>query len=296
MRGLCVLVLSGMGFAASAQDADFGVRYWYSQATTTRSHNAQGVVPFLGNPTSVLTYEDVNAHAAELHGRRDVGRGWFVRGIAGLGWITSGSFDDEDFFVGQVKFSDSTSPVKGNKLHYASLDFGRELWQFRDGSAGLFIGYHHWSERLDAYGAVFTVGGGAPIPESQPVISNEVTWRSLRLGLSSVARLSSTTRLMLDAVLLPYAKVRDEDSHWLRTDPADLGPAPNILIEGRGRGLQLELELRHLVGRAWELGAGARHWWLRSRRGSREAVGTSVPLVELESQRTGLTLSLTRRW
>jgi hypothetical protein len=296
MRGFSLCILCASAFAAQAQDWEAGTRYWFSKSSTTRSHNAQGLVPALGNPTSVLTYDDLSTHAVELHGRRLFGRDWFARVNAGLGSIARGSFDDEDFLAGQVKFSDSTSSVRGNELVYATVDVGRNLWHTHQGAAGIFVGYHHWYERLDAYGATFTVGGGAPIPSSQPVITNEVTWRSLRLGISSVAELGPRTRLSLEAAWVPYARVRDEDSHWLRQDPADLGPAPNIFIEGRGQGLQLDLEWRHLLAGAWEVGAGLRHWWLRARSGSRDAAGTSVPLTELESQRTGVTLGVARRW
>jgi hypothetical protein len=296
MRGFSLCVLSAFAITAQAQDAELGVRYWYSKSTTTRSHNAQEAAPVLGNPTSILTYDNLNAHAVELHARKTFGAGWFAKGNAGLGWVTRGSFDDEDYFAGQVKFSDSTSSVRGNELAYGSVDIGRELWRLRNGVAGIFVGYHYWSEHLDAYGATFTVGGGPAIPSSEPVISNEVTWHSLRVGLTSAARLGPRTRLSFEAAWIPYARVRDEDSHWLRQDPGDLGPAPNIFIEGRGHGLQLELEWRHVLRNAWEVGAGLRHWWLRARSGNREAVGTRVPLTELESQRTGLTLGVTRRW
>jgi hypothetical protein len=296
MRHLVILLVSTMAATAQAQGWEFGARYWYSQATTQRSHNAQGAVPALGNPTSVLTYGELDAHSVELHARKDFGERWFVRGNAGLGWIQRGSFDDEDFFAGQMKFSDSTSTVKGNRLGYLTADLGREFWARRNWSIALFAGYHQWSERLDAYGARFKTGGDGDIAESVPVITNEVTWRSLRLGIAAVARLSARTRITLDAALVPYARVRDEDSHYLRTAASDLGPAPNILIEGRGRGLQVDAELRHLFRDRWELGAGLRYWWLRATNGSRVAVGTSLPLNEIESQRGGLTLSLTRRW
>jgi hypothetical protein len=296
MRRLVILLVIALPATAQAQGWELGARYWYSRAMTQLSHNAQGVVPALGNPTSVLTYDDLNAHSVELHARKDFGERWFVRGNAGLGWIQRGSFDDEDFFAGQVKFSDSTSTVKGNRLTYLTADLGREFWARRNLGIGLFAGYHQWTERLDAYGARFTTGGDGDIAESVPVITNEVTWRSLRLGIAAVARLSARTRVALDAALVPYAKVRDEDSHYLRTAPDQLGPTPNILIEGRGRGLQLDAELRHLFSNRWELGAGLRYWWLRATNGSRVAVGTSLPLNEIESERGGLTLSLTRRW
>lgn len=296
MRGLALCVLAVFALAAQAQAWEAGARYWFSKSSTTRSHNAQAVAPSLGNPTSVLAYDNLNAHAIELHARKGFGGAWFARANAGLGWITRGSFDDEDYFAGQIKFSDSTSSVRGNRLAYGGIDVGRNLWRSRHGVAGLFVGYHHWHERLDAYGATFTVGGGAAIPSSDRVITNEVTWRSLRIGIASAAQLSPSSRLSLDAAWLPYAKVRDEDSHWLRQDPGDLGPAPNIFIDGRGHGLQLDLEWRHALRDDWEVGAGLRHWWLRARSGSRDAAGLSVPLTELESQRTGVTVGLTRRW
>ncbi len=296
MRVTWLCVLSALSFSVHAQHWEFGTRYWYSEGTTTRSHNAQGIAPSLGNPTSVLTYDGLAAHALELHARRAFENGWFVRGNAGLGSVRHGMFDDEDFFAGQVKFLDSTSSVKGNRLRYVTVDVGRELWRRHDGAAGVFVGFHHWSERLDAFGASFTVGGAPTIPDSERVITNDTTWRALRAGLTSTVRIGARTRLTVDAALVPYAKVRDEDSHWLRQAPTDLGPAPNIFIKGRGYGMEIDLELRHELREAWEVAAGFRYWFLRASSGTREAVGIGVPLRELESQRGGVTLGVTRRW
>jgi hypothetical protein len=302
MRLASFLLLFGLSLAAHAQGDELGVRYWYSEGKSTRSHNAQGLVPSLGNPTSVLTYEDLKTHAFELHGRKDLGQGGFLKGNVGLGEIKSGSFDDEDFNRGQVKFSDTTSTVKGDWLRYATIDIGKDLWRSRGYTGGLFIGYGYWAERLDANGLVVTVprpvppDSGRRFPDSTLVITNETTWQMLRVGFAGKWQLSAPTRLMLDAAFIPYAKVRDEDSHWLRQSPSDLGPAPNIHMEGTGYGLQLDLELRHAIQDAWELGAGLRYWRLRANDGTRTAVGISVPLSELESQRFGLLLSLTHRW
>jgi outer membrane protease len=286
--------------AVQAQEREFGIRYWHSNGTTTRSHNAQVVQPNLGNPTSVLTYDGLKAPAVELHARVRSRDRWFLRGTAGLGWIRKGSFDDEDFNAGQSKFSDSTSPVKGNRLYYGTVDIGRDLWVLGEGGStvGLFAGYGQWVERLDAYGATFTVNGlgNANIADSVPVITNEVTWHALRLGIVANARLTQRTRLTIDATWVPYAQVRDEDSHYLRTSPSDLGPVPNIIMEGRGNGVQLDLELRHFIRDQWEIGAGWRYWRLRATHGTREAAGTSVPVTELESQRSGFIMSVTRRW
>jgi hypothetical protein len=307
--------------AVPAQEREFGIRYWHSNGATTLSHNAQVVQPNLGNPTSVLTYDELKTHAVELHARVRSRDRWFIRGTAGLGWVRKGSFDDEDFNAGQSKFSDSTSPVKGNRLYYATIDAGRDLWVFGEGGStvGLFAGYGHWVERLDAYGATFSVTNRCPPPnppgcadiaESVPVITNEVTWHALRLGIAANARFTQRTRLTIDAAWVPYAQVRNEDSHYLRTSPSDLGPVPNIFMEGRGHGFQLDMELRHAIQENWELGAGLRYWLLRATRGQRftnplsrcdvnnvcTTTTSDVPLTELESQRTGFLLSLTRRW
>jgi hypothetical protein len=300
-RLIALLLLAAVAEAGNAQSErgwELGARYWPSRGTTTRSHNAQVVAPSLGNPTSVLTYDGLKAHAVELHARKDSFNRSFIRGNAGLGWIRNGSFDDEDFNAGQSKFSDSTSAVKGNRLYYVTIDAGRDLWMLGNTSIGVFAGFQQWTERLDAYGATFTVGGpgSGNIGESVPTITNEVTWHSLRLGVAVNARFTPRTRLTIDAAWVPYAQVRDEDSHYLRTSPSDLGPVPNIIMNGRGNGAQLDLELRHLIRDQWEIGAGWRYWRLRATRGTREAVDTSVPLTELESRRSGFIMSVTRRW
>jgi hypothetical protein len=310
MRLAFLALALGLGIPAQAQDAaphaaqigELGVRYWYSSSTSVRSHNAQKLDPRLGNPTSVLTYDDLSAHALELYGRRSFAEEWFVKGYAGLGTITGGSLRDEDFNAGQLIDTDTTSTVKGNRLHYASIDLGLTLWRFETGTAGVFVGYHYWRERVDAYGVISIVDSPPLVvrTDSVPAITNETTWQSLRFGFAGSAAVGPKTRFAFDAAFVPYARVRDEDSHWLRQDPSAgrffLGPAPNIHIKGDGHGFQLEAELRHELQAAWDLGAGLRYWWLRSEDGTRKALGTSVPIVEVESQRFGILLSLTRRW
>jgi len=307
MRLASFLLLFGLSLAAhaQAQGDELGVRYWYSEGKTTRSPNAQFLVASLGNPTSVLTWEDLKAHSLELHGRKNFAggtSGWYLKGYAGFGAIKSGSLDDEDFFAGQRKFSDTTSAVKGDSLNFASVDLGTDVWRFRNGRAGVFIGYHFWKEAVDANGVVVTVprpippDDGRRISDSVLVIGNEVTWQSLRVGFAGQWNVSPPTRITLDAALVPHARVRAEDSHFLRQSSNDLGPVPNVHSKGDGYGFQLDFELRHEVQRDWEIGAGLRYWWLRARDGEHQQAGLNLQLLELESQRFGLTLSVTHRW
>jgi hypothetical protein len=297
---LCAVLLAAT--AARAQSSldspsawELGIRYWVSSGITQWSHNAQAIDPSAGNPTSILTYDELTAHAIELHARRNFRDGWFLRGNAGLGSVRDGSLDDEDYAAGQFKFLDSTSPVQGNRLAYAGIEVGRSLWAEGSTTYSVFAGYHRWTERLDAYGAMFTVNfpGLADLGDTVPAVSNEATWSSLRIGASVAGMVNPKTRFSLDLAWLPYARLSNEDSHWQRSD---LGPTPNVLIDGRGRGFQLDLELRYLIAASWEAGAGFRHWWIQSRKGNVRIGPLETRLVELESQRTGVTFSLTSHW
>lgn len=273
---------------------ELGLRYWLSSGETLFAHNAQGADPTFGNPTSVLSYDGLDAHSLEAFVRSNFGQGWFVRGQFGIGGVREGSLDDEDYRAGQVKFSDTTSSVRGDQLSYLTLDVGRELWASARGGIvlGVFAGFQRWSETLDAFGAMATVGT-INVPEAVLAISNDVVWSSLRAGVAGRARIGDKTTFTLDLALVPFADVRNEDSHYLR---ADLGPVPNVITTGRGAGLQLDLELRHRVYRSTELGIGLRYWRLRATDADVALAGIIAPITEFETRRAGITASVATRW
>jgi hypothetical protein len=298
-------LILGLALAPCAAAHELGVRYWLSTGETRHSHNAEIVDPTLGDPTSVLVYGNLDAHVLELFGRRNFGGNWFVKGNLGLGAINTGVFDDEDFEAGQVKDSHTTSSVPSGWLAYGTIDLGRDEWALRQGRAtlGAFVGYSRWTEYLDAYGLSDQQGGGG-VDAGVKVISNELSWNALRLGVVAGFAFSPRTRLAADLALVPYATFRNEDSHYLRsTNPASvfyLGPVPNLIIEGKGRGVQLDAELIHEVSRSTELGLGLRYWYLEANKGTRTVPNIpgapDLPLVELVSQRVGVLLSLRSRW
>ena len=299
------LALSGAAWSEEQPVArgDLGVRYWVSSGETKRAHNAQSFDPTLGNPTSVLLYENLDANTIELFGRQYFGGGqWLIKGFIGLGEITRGSFRDEDFNAGQVKFSDTTSSVTAGDISYGAIDIGRNEWRLRDGRTvlSLFVGYSEWKEDMDAYGVTDALGFVGPVAHDVKVISNKVTWKSLRVGFAGNLALTQRMRLDLDLALIPYSKVRNDDSHFLRQDPADLGPAPNIIIEGEGRGVQLDAELRYEIVRRTDLGLGVRYWYLEANKATRRLPNRpdvpELPVTDLYSERFGATLSLRRVW
>jgi hypothetical protein len=282
--------------AAERRGWEVGVRYWRSSGEAKWSHNSQIADPSVGNPTSILDYDGIDANVLELHARKAFPNDLFVKGNVGLGSVRKGTFDDQDFAAGQVKTQETVSPVKGKRLRYLTLDAGHDFWVAEDrGSAlGFFAGFHYWVERLDAYGATFLLPAGATgVSEGVAVVSNETTWKSLRVGLAGRTKLGGKTRILADLAYVPRSDMKTEDSHYLRTD---LGPTPNIRLEGRGKGWLFDLELRHAIFEDVELGIGYRYWRLRSTDGTLSATGAALPLVEFESRRNGLMFSVTKSW
>lgn len=297
MGGLCrwafvvALAVSHAAYAQAERRHELGLRYWLSTGETTWNHTAGDAV--LGDPTSVLTYEKLEGHSAELYFRRYLGTSWFVHGNAGLGTIRKGSFDDEDYAAGQLKFSDTTSPVEGASLRYFTLDLGKVLVEGgpRRPELHVFGGYQYWSERYDAYGLT-DLFGGPGLGSNVPVISNEVRWNSVRTGLGG-RYASGRYTFSADVAYVPYTELHNRDFHYLR---ADLGGVPNIYMNGRGTGWQLDAEVRRALTNNLDLGLGIRYWTLKA--DGRINIGGDDPdrLNQFQSRRGGLTASLLWRY
>jgi hypothetical protein len=270
--------------------------------------NSRAVDPSLGSPTSSLTYDGINANAAEFLWRVNADFPAFTKGFVGDGWLNGGSLDDEDFLAGQVKFLDTYSRLDGNGLIYGTIDLG---YDFKLSSAAPrvmlspFIGVNIWYEEVDAYGARCNrddVGGffcGGPPgfiaePFATKVITNEATWSSLRLGTELTVKLWDRLTLRGDAAVLPVAYLWNYDSHHLR---GDLGPVPNVLDTGYGWGYQLEGEVRFDINPCWQVGAGVRYWYAETD-GDSEFVhlDTTVQLDDFTSERFGVFGNVTYRF
>src|SRR5262245_27648424 len=281
---LFVALLATGGARAQAQDLEVGVRYWLSNGSTERSHDASAVSPILLNPTSTLIYSGLDAGTLEIYARKRLGDTEFVKGNFGFGKVSGGEFTDRDFFLqaGVPTMAETVSPASG-KLHYFTVDFGHEAWRSGNTTVAVFGGYQQWNERIDGHGLRDSFGPTA-LPPSVLVITNDLTWQAIRIG-AEARSVHGRTRVTLEGALVPYAKYRNEDSHHLRQSPADLGPVPNIIGDGKGRGLQLEAEIRRSYPDLWNLdfGIGYRYWTLESTGGSQRQARFEFPLVELNS-------------
>ena len=223
----------------------------------------------------------------------------FSKGFIGGGGLNNGNLDDEDYYAGQVKFSDTFSKIRGSDLIYGTIDICQRF-TLADGptrvTLGPFAGFNFWQEMAEGYGARCNpddIGGalcGPPgsfaVPFSTQVIENEANWASLRLGAELKVRLWDRLTLVGDAAVLPFAYVWNEDSHLLRSD---LGPVPNIESRGTGWGYQLEGAIKLDITPCWAIGAGVRYWYAEvDGKTDFIHVDTKVPLREFESECLGV--------
>lgn len=329
LRGLCLGLLASACIAVGAQAQvvevprpyaiplppvsnkqpqwELGMRYWYSEGKTRFDINSSRQNRFLGNPTSTLTYDGIDANSLEfVFAVRNETRTFF-KGFVGGGWLDNGSLDDEDFFVGQIKFSDTFSELDGDAMVFGTIDIGQDFTLIDQKASVVlspFIGFNYWEESVDGFGARCNrddVGGlfcGSPgsvaVPFSTKVINNTAMWSSLRLGAELKARLWDRLTLRGDAAFLPVAYLWNDDSHFLRSD---LGPVPNIEDSGTGWGYQLEGEVRLDVTQHWALGAGVRYWYAETNGESDFInIGVTTQLEDFTSERFGVFGNVTYRF
>lgn len=200
---------------------EIGARYWQSVGNTRFSINSSKLDPSLGNPTSVLKYDDMDGYAGEFFWYARNETNTFAKGFIGGGGLNGGSLDDEDYFAGQVKFSDTFSQLKGESLLYGTIDVGQHF-TLGDGATKLtlspFVGFDYWQETATAYGVRCNSDdvdgafcGGAPgevvVPFSTEVIKNKAMWSALRLGGEVKAKLWNRLTVMGEAAILPVTYV-----------------------------------------------------------------------------------------
>lgn len=286
---------------------ELGTRLWVSQGETSFKIDSHRLSPALGNPTSTLDYDGLDAVSGELTFRAKNETNTFAKGFIGGGGILDGSLDDKDFLAGQVKFSDTGSHIEGSDLVYGTIDIGQDFTLIDNGPrlvVGPFIGFNYWTETAEAFGARCKpddVGGalcGPPgsveVPFSVEGIKNNANWASLRVGTEVRATFWDRLTLIGDVAVLPVAYAFNNDSHLLRSD---LGPTPNIQDSGTGWGYQLEGEARYDFSNCWSAGTGVRYW-SASTDGKADFVHVhgNSKLEDYESDRLGVFADVTYRF
>jgi hypothetical protein len=247
--------------------ADFGMRFWYGKTTTAKNlYDTTGT-----ELLSRLTYGDLSIFAAEVYGRFDLDKRWFIKGYIGGGTFRNGSLKDEDFGLPPPlqPYSSTLSVQQDSTPIYGSLDAGFNVVWGPDFRVGLFAGLHYMNQNISAYGCTQTsfnpfICGAFPIPNQVKVITQDNNWYSVRLGVDATFEFDRF-RLSVDAAVVPYTWLYGADTHWLRVgnQPGDFsGPIPE---DGKGWGYQLDAFLSYRVYESLSVGVGARYWYMQSR-------------------------------
>lgn len=309
--------------SSSVLRIDIGLSEWFSQGETIWSHNASGLDPNLGNPSSKLTYKDTGTNVTEITARVQLRNKVFVRGAFGFGSIGGGRLTDDDFLSaqgaatqgatvqGEHRFSRTYSDISGDNLWYFNGDVGVTAHTFQEnkGSLGMFVGLQYWRERHVATGVTQVECTTASSPSSefrcsppgtvgfrnQTVITNTTTWASGRFGGEVEYKLDP--RISIDAhVALLLSYLNNEDVHHLRTD---LAQDPSFRMTGLGIGTNSDVNLRVRIWDRLYLTGGYRVWYNRVLTADQwklyGADGSSVtaPLTEFQTLRHGPTVGLT---
>ncbi len=292
-------------WSRKAADYELGVGLVYTTGQTDWNHDAS--TAGLGNPASELIYEELDTLALEFNGRvslRRLGSGFsksFVRGSVGFDADSGdGNFRDDDWNAAQVLTSSTDSVIPGTDLFYLTADVGHEWLTFGEGrgSLALFMGYSYWTEENEAYGAYNRLTGAQAISTAIRVINNKVEWHSFRLGALAELPLSDRLNLTADVAFIPYADMHNEDSHLLRTVMTDLGPAPNVIMDGSGLGFQGEVGLAYDLTQNWAAALDFRYWNLQGDGDITLGVDSTTPagpfpLNDFDTFRYGISAGLT---
>ena len=309
--------------SSSVAQVDLKISEWFSQGETVWSHNASGLDPNLGNPSSKLKYKDTGTNVTEITGRVQLKNKIFFRGAFGYGAIGGGRLTDDDFLSaqgaasqgatvsGEHRFSRTYSDIGGDNLWYLNGDVGATAHTFQDnkGTLGVFVGLQYWRERHVATGVTQAECTTASAPSSefrcspagtvgfrnQAVITNTTTWFSGRLGgeleYKFDRRISVEAKV---AMLLSY--LDNEDVHHLRTD---LAQDPSFRMTGLGIGTTSDFNLGVKLWDRLYLTGGYRLWWNRvlvndqwKLYGS-DGSTASAPLTQFQTLRHGPTVGLT---
>lgn len=288
---------------------------WKSTGETNWNHDASMRSSLVGNPTSELSYENVNSDILELGISYQANQKSFFRFKFGVGTVDSGLLIDDDYLSaegaakygttqqGTHRFSRTHSDVSDDSLSYFQLELGYSAKKVPDRySLELRAGYEQWREQYEAYGLTQIECTGSDLPEplcapvgfsgfyNTKVITNEVTWKSIYFGLDG--SINVTTKILMSGVIIlhPFADMENEDIHHLRAN--ELGQNPSFAMSGDGLGYNFEARLGYVFSKQGSLSILYRYWHREVNDGTWTVYGPNgevgfAKLNKLESTRKG---------
>lgn len=279
---------------------ELSVRSWLFTAGETQwSHDASGLDPALGDPTSKLMYKDNDTHLVGLGAKVYLNRRLFLDGEFGLSVdFDRGNLIDEDYLVGQRLFSRTSSDVTGKGTWYVSGNVGYRALDLPNerGHLDVLAGFQYWRTTYEAKGFVCDSSVLTCNPSTLPAIKNTTHWITpLNIGGQLEYRIVQRVSANIKVLFSPASVVVNEDIHFQRSD---LEQDPSFSMWGVGVGGTVEPSIRIMLTRHLALMGGYRVMWNRTYWGRWEnhPIGSSsetAPLTEFQTIRHGVIVGLT---
>ena len=207
----------------------------------------------------------------------------FLSGFIGAGATFSGGQNDEDFNASA--FTDNrynnTFSTNNGSINYAVVDLGYDVLRSADYKVGPFVGYTVFNQYIFKGGCqqvASTTGNCAvgtatpPLPSSQLIGLEDMTWQALRIGLSAEVRLADRWKLAADAAYLPYVTYNWLDDHLERN--------LQYQMSGQGIGVQTQAVLSYDVTDRLSVGVGGRYWAMWSTSAQRQGIVIGAAVAE----------------
>lgn len=286
------------------QRVELSLRSWlYTAGETTWSHDASGLAPILGDPTSKLTYKDNDTHLVGLGAKVYLSRRLFLDGEFGFSVdFDRGSLIDDDYFSGQRLISRTSSDITGKGTWYFNGNVGYRAAKFSNerGYIDVLGGFQYWRTTYEAMGidrivcdiSVFLTCDSSTFP----AIKNTTHWITpLQVGGQLEYRILQRVSANVKMLFSPASVVYNEDIHFQRFD---LEQDPSFSMWGVGLSGTVEPSVKIMLTRHLAIVGGYRVMWSRSYYGRWEVHGLgtgseSAPLTEFQTIRHGVIVGLT---
>ncbi|WOJ91076.1 outer membrane beta-barrel protein [Methylocapsa polymorpha] len=242
---------------------EFGGRVGFSngrfQEYLYSPSNAQELV-------SRLTWPNQTGISLESFARADHISGVFAKGYFGGVDLLGSHMNDEDFPPDTNPYSNTVSTTSNGRDFYASADLGYSFLRGSSWRIGGFLGYHYYSQRMNAIGCT-QIGSaatkGCSVPPNTLFLGQTEYWQAARVGLGGDVLLTDRLKWSAEAVWLPYISYLGKDNHWLRDN---INPQYD---HGHGvNGFQAESVLSYALTERIDVGVGARYWLFQAQHGS----------------------------